>query len=687
MENLRGKLTYRREGAVATIDFSLTKPTENEDLVITPITEVADPGERWTVTVMPRRAVKLLTAELRVPLLIPPTSRIFVNGYQTWTESRELRPRDRIPSLNRLARSRCSMYGDYEYVTNPGFPGRFHGWTYAYVRSESDRLTLFGSLSEQTGFTLITVTASAGRVTLQKECGGITPAGPYVLYDVYVGNGTDDETFGRYFDLLELPRLRTPPLTGWTSWYNYYTNITPEIIRHNLNALSEHEVPVDVVQIDDGWEHAVGDWLTTNAKFPDGMKVLADAFHERGYKAGLWLAPFIAEEKSDLLRDHPDWFLTDDRGNLVKAGYNPGWSGFFYSLDVANPAVQSYLTDVFHLVLHVWHFDLVKLDFLYAACRRAPEGKTRGQVMSESMQFLRSTVGENLILGCGVPLGPSFGQVDFCRIGGDISPRWEDRLLSAVHYRERVSTSSALQNTISRRHLNGVAFWNDPDVSILRTTGNSLGEQQRHTLFLLNQALGGLLFTSDDISSYTDEQLRLYLSQFPFAAKTVDEARQFGEAWRLTMHTRDAIFVVVANLGARPATLDLDPGVYYCNGKLIDGRKPVQLSPFEAICLRRTQGTPVELLGTTTHLFPGLDIEHFAYNERSISFRQFAAARLEGEALIMVPDGEDHWMVNNVLVVPERHDTYTILRAPILRVARPSVCDILLAVSARDEEV
>ena len=143
MENVRGKLTYRRGGVVMTLNFDLDEQAENDDLVIAPTISATTPGERWTITVTPRTTVKLLTAELRVPVAVPPTSRIFVNGYQTWTESRELGPRDRIPSLNRLARSRCSMYGDYEYVTNPGFPGRFHGWTYGYVRTESDLLTLF----------------------------------------------------------------------------------------------------------------------------------------------------------------------------------------------------------------------------------------------------------------------------------------------------------------------------------------------------------------------------------------------------------------------------------------------------------------------------------------------------------------------------------------------------------------
>jgi len=687
MENVGGKLTYRREGVVMTLNFDLDAQAENDDLIITPKVGASSPGERWTITVTPRAPVTLLAAELRVPIAVPATSRIFVNGYQTWTESRELGPRGRIPSLNRLARSRCSMYGDYEYVTNPGFPGRFHGWTYGYIRTESDLLTLFGSLAEHTGFTLVTVTASAGKVTLQKECGGVMPTELYVLYDVYVGTGTDRETFGRYFDLLGLRRLRTPPLTGWTSWYNYYTGITQEIIRHNLDALGDHEVPLDVFQIDDGWQHAVGDWLITNAKFPDGMGAMADAIHGHGYKAGLWLAPFIAEERSDLLRDHPDWFLTEDNGRPVKAGYNPSWSGFFYSLDVENLAVRSYLRDVFDLVLYTWHFDLVKLDFLYAACRKAPEGKTRGQIMFESMQFLRDIIGDNLILGCGVPLGPAFGQVDFCRIGGDVALKWEDRLLSTIHYRERVSTVCALRNAISRRHLNGMAFWNDPDVTILRGTGNSLTETQRHTLFLVNQAMGGLVFTSDDISSYTEEQLRQYLSQFPFSAKVALEARPFGEAWRLTLRTENATFIVAANLGPRSAMIDLDPGVYYCNGHLIDGGEPLQLLPFDSTCLRKAEGNDVELLGTTTHLFPGLDIAHFECHETSIVFQRFSTARLEGEALIRVPDTFDQWTVNGVAARPERQGVHTVLRVPVARVARPVDCDILQTAAAPDEEV
>ncbi|MHB8070855.1 MAG: glycoside hydrolase family 36 protein [Candidatus Cryosericum sp.] len=670
MEDVRGKLTYRCAGVVKTLDLDLTAPTENEDLVVTPAVTVVDPGERWTITVTPHASVKLLAAELNVHIAVPPTSRIFANGYQTWTESQELGTKDRIAPLNRLARSRCAPYGDYDYVTNPGFPGRFHGWTYGYVRTDDQHLTLFASLAERTGFTLVTVITGRGRVTLQKECGGVSPEGPYLLYDLYVGSGTDEETFGRYFDLLGVHPSSSAPLSAWTSWNNYAANITQENIRHNLDSLSRRDIPLDIFQIDDGWQRAVGDWLSPNDKFRGAMELLADEIRACGYKAGLWLAPFVAEEKSDLLRDHPDWFLAGEHGHALKAGYNPGWSGTFYCLDSENLSFRSYLREVFDTVLQTWHFDFVKLDFLYAACRRPRAGKTRGQVMADSMELLRDITGDKLTLGCGVPLGSAFGNVDFCRIGGDVSPRWEDRCLAAIHYRERVSTLSALHNAISRRQLSGRGFWNDPDSFILRDTGTSLTEAQRRTLFLVDQTMGSLVSTSDDVSLYADNQLRQYLSQFPLVSKEVVGTRAFGRAWRITLKAAGTTYIVAVNLGPTTTTVELEPGTYYSGGRLLEGSDLLRLSPYDCACLRLTGSGGVELLGTTSHLFPGMDVTRLESNGSSISLERSSLARLDGEAMIGVPEENRSWIVNDMEIVATREGTHSVLRVPLIQVVR-----------------
>ena len=37
-------------------------------------------------------------------------------------------------------------------------------------------------------------------------------------------------------------------------------------------------------------------------------------------KTGIWLAPLVAETKSKLFAEHPDWIARDSDGNPVYAG-------------------------------------------------------------------------------------------------------------------------------------------------------------------------------------------------------------------------------------------------------------------------------------------------------------------------------------------------------------------------------
>ena len=263
-------------------------------------------------------------------------------------------------------------------------------------------------------------------------------------------------------------------------------------------------MPADIFQIDDGYQTAVGDWLSIDRnKFPDGIKPLADRIHREGMKAGLWLAPFVCEKESAVFKEHPDWIMKDADGKPLSAGCN--WSGS-YALDIYNGEVREYLRQVFDTVLNDWGFDLVKLDFLYAACIRPDDGRSRGQMMCEAMDFLRELCGDKLILGCGVPLGAAFGKVDYCRIGCDVGLNWNDNLIMRRTHRERVSTRNSILNTIFRRQLNGRFFRNDPDVFLLRDGNISLKGFQKQSLALVNHLLGSVLFTSDDVSAYGEKR-------------------------------------------------------------------------------------------------------------------------------------------------------------------------------------
>jgi alpha-galactosidase len=158
------------------------------------------------------------------------------------------------------------------------------------------------------------------------------------------------------------------------------------------------------------------------------------------------------------------------------------------------------------VVLDEWGYDMVKLDFLYAVCLIPSKTKTRGQIMTEAMEFIRECVGDKLILGCGVPLGPSFGLVDYCRIGCDVGLDWDDKAFMRLLHRERISTLNAVGNAIGRRQLNGRAFLNDPDVFLLREDNIMLTETQRETLSIVNHIFGSLIFTSDNIKKYDSKK-------------------------------------------------------------------------------------------------------------------------------------------------------------------------------------
>ena len=122
-----------------------------------------------------------------------------------------------------------------------------------------------------------------------------------------------------------------------------------------------------------------------------------------------------------LFRQHPDWLLKVN-GAPWCCGCN--WSSF-YALDIDNPAVLDYLRRVFDRVLNDWGFDLVKLDFLYGAAPFGNARESRAARMYRAMELLRTWCGQKQILGCGVPVMPAFGLVDYCRVSCDVGLDWD----------------------------------------------------------------------------------------------------------------------------------------------------------------------------------------------------------------------------------------------------------------------
>ena len=511
MNNLKVRFTYEIEGKINKLVVS--KNYSCKDFAICINSNIESLGERLVVEVLPNRDIKVKDLSISYNMNFTKESKGFVNGYESWTDSREFSQEEKLTNISKLVpksllkKYSLYQYGDYNFKKYSNKKGVFHGFTYGYVRN-GEIFNLAGSISERNGFTIFNYDMNEDKVIIEKDCRDMILNKDYTAFDLIFLLGKENDVFDKYFEAMNIQKPRVKPMTGYTSWYHHYQNISEDILLENLESIYSIDKGIDIFQIDDGYQTAVGDWLSIDkTKFPNGMKIIADKTKEKGMIPGIWLAPFACEINSDITRNHPDWILKNKDGSFVTGGSN--WGGF-YALDFYNIEVQKYLEEVFNEIINVWGFEMVKLDFLYATCIIPRLDKTRGQVMCEAMDFLRKCVGDRLILGCGVPLGSAFGKVDFCRIGCDIGLDWNDKWHMRFLHRERVSTQNALINTIGRRHLDGRAFLNDPDVFLLRDENIMLTDEQKKTLALLNHLFGSLLFTSDDVRKYTDDQMKIF---------------------------------------------------------------------------------------------------------------------------------------------------------------------------------
>lgn len=547
-------IAYTIQGITKTL--KLTQAIDNEALSLDWTVENQVGSTSLFLRVDPKVPLTLDRLDLIYDVAYKPTDRIFMNGYQSWTESHERSIKEKQPHISALAkrfnhRYQFSKYGDTEIVNFNKARGHFHGFTFGYLK-DGEMIQLMGSLNERTGFTIFEADCPHHKLIIHKDVAGVLISQTTTM-DLFFISAHEEASFDGYFTALGIQKPETPKRMGWTSWYNYYEKINEGILHHTLQANAILTRPMDIIQIDDGYQSAVGDWLSVDPiKFPRGMKVVADEILAQGSIAGLWLAPFVAQKESQLVKDHPEWILKDASGQFELAGY--GW-GFNYCLDLENQEVKAYLRHCFDVVLNEWGYGLVKLDFLYAAALGHHPTKTRGQRMAEAMDFLRSCVKDKLILGCGVPLGSAFGMVEYCRIGPDISLDWDGPWYYQLIHRERVSTKNAILNTIGRRHLDHRAFLNDPDVFLLRYDNITLSRAQKSVLAQVNRIFGSLLFTSDLILEYDQAQRKQWENTAALSPKLILSVNHPSKD-RVEVHYREAEtnHLALINLSRKPHT-------------------------------------------------------------------------------------------------------------------------------------
>ncbi len=320
-------------------------------------------------------------------------------------------------------------------------------------------------------------------------------------------------------------------LQGWCSWYYFFNNVTADDIRANVNAIREKNLPLDLILVDDGYETAIGDWTSIDAqKFPDGMKALADEIHATGKLAGIWLAPFGARRDSQLVQQHPEFLLRDKNNNPVRAWTH--WGEPVYALDVTRNDVGEWLFDLFQTICHVWGYDAVKLDFVFAgalAGKHADVYATRAQAYRRGLEIIGKAVGdEKIILGCGAPQLASVGLVDTMRVSQDVNFTWSP---NDAANGGAVSTQHAIQNTLLRAPFNQHWWLNDPDCVIVRKRGdvNDMTRNENRSLASVAALTGSILLDSDNLENINASNLEDLRRILPSLRKTARVHKWFSE--------------------------------------------------------------------------------------------------------------------------------------------------------------
>jgi alpha-galactosidase len=371
-------------------------------------------------------------------------------------------------------------------------------------------------------------------------------------------------------------RTQAPFQAGWCSWYQFFAAVSEDDVLRNLEALSKLRpaLPIDVVQIDDGYQRAIGDWLETNERFPRGLAALAAEIRGAGFTAGIWTAPFCVVAESELFRAQPDWLLRRG-GEPFLALLHAQWArdSRVYALDASRPEVRRHLRDLYAALAELG-FTYQKLDFLYVAAMQADAADRalpRAARLQRGLAAIREGAGADaFLLGCGAPLGAAVGFVDGMRIGPDVAPHWEPRPAPPIPGIEHTtpSTQQALCSVYGRAFMHRRLWLNDPDCVMARSRGTDLTAEEVRSLAAGVAASGGMVIFSDDVPKLEAHELELLRETLALAREVDAGAAQGtaraldafapGGARGLASHTQSSVLIAAQNVADAPAAFARD---------------------------------------------------------------------------------------------------------------------------------
>jgi alpha-galactosidase len=137
-------------------------------------------------------------------------------------------------------------------------------------------------------------------------------------------------------------QLKEKPTFVYNTWYPFRTFISDSLIRDVAKAASDCGIQEFI--LDDGWQvnnggissekgwgNNYGDWEVDKNKFPGGLKPTFDYIRSLGMKPGLWMSIGSATKDASVFKEHPEWFVKNQRDQLSDLHGGTSESDFYSS--------------------------------------------------------------------------------------------------------------------------------------------------------------------------------------------------------------------------------------------------------------------------------------------------------------------------------------------------------------------
>jgi len=415
-----------------------------------------------------------------------------------------------------------------------------YSYMYAMLQATGNQYEFAGALSWRIFIPVIAVHENSFIIRSKGEGKQLKP-GESIRYEQIVLSSASDWQFllDSYGSAIAgengIDTLRNADFKGWATWDYYAYKFTDKDIYENAEIIKQLDSTSNLIQIDAGWYSQRGDFTLSRPDLPGGMKEVAARIKALGMTPGVWIDGCRANTDSEVFKNHPEYFLHDNEGNVIVQLRRPeGPDKDRVYMDYSNPDARAHIAECIRVITKEMGIPYLKIDFLrlglnaeilqanptFKSIKPFNPAITDVERLRLGLQAMREAAGPDVyILGCSAVFGPCIGLVDGMRTGGDINPRYEA-------FPERVLANAG------NAYLSGKVFDGDADYLVFREaadedvtvavekvkSGGSLTENEAQMWADFSKLYGHFRLSSDKLATLRTERAALVKEVFDFPA-------------------------------------------------------------------------------------------------------------------------------------------------------------------------